>query len=272
MKLVVLLLALVALPATAQSGPVLLRWHVPADSALAFRTTMRNADPAAPADSVGFSFMPRVDRAELTTILRPRPNGEIDVDLVQGDVTFTEDGTASGDSTASIFRMLRQMQASLGGVQLRGRITTSGSVASFWLAQEQKNLVALFFELPADSVAVGDTWALDGVSLLFLRGPFRVDTASRTNTVRLAALDGTPEAPVAVLAYDLRERVEGDFGFMEFVFTGRASFDVAAGTWQGFVGQMRVSQSVKMGDTVMGGGRPTAQDFALEPVLIPSAQ
>ncbi len=269
MKPIVLFLALVALPAAAQSGPVLLRWRVPPDSALAFRTTMRNADPTESADSATVSLMPRVDRAELTTILRPRPDGETDVDLIQGDVAFAESSAADGDSTAAMFRMLRQMQGALGGVQLRARISASGAVTSFWLPQEQKNLVSLFFELPTDSVAVGDEWSLDGVSLLFLRGPFRVDESSRTNTVRLVALEGTPEAPVAMLAYSLREHVAGSFGFMEFGFTGRGAFDVAAGTWQHFAGKMQTSSRVQMGGASMGDGRPSVQDVALEPVRVP---
>lgn len=250
MKALAALALLLAVPAAAQGGPVLLRWQVPADGPLAFRTVLR----AAPADTAASLFQ-TIERADMTAVLRGRPDGEVDVEVVQGDVTFA-DGAAPLQELLESMETLRE---AMGDAQLRARITPAGAITSFWLKQEQKNLVSLFFELPADSVAVGDAWALDGTSLLFLSGPFRVEAAERTNRVRLVALEGGPDRPVAVLEYDVRERVEGDFGRLAFAFEGRGEFDVAAGAWRRFGGRMTAE------NTVMGAQR-TTQIFALDPI------
>ncbi|HEX9952013.1 MAG TPA: hypothetical protein VGB53_09615, partial [Rubricoccaceae bacterium] len=191
----------------------------------------------------------------MTTVLRGRTDGAIDVELIQGEVAFAD------DSTAALLKALRELQQSLGGTQLRGQITTAGEVTSFWLPQEQKNILALFFELPEDSVSIGDVWELSGTSLLSLRGPFNVEEASRSNEVRLVALEGGPARPLATLDYNLRERIAGSFGHMEFVFVGRGEFDVAAGTWRRFGGRMSI-------ESTFMGTQSSSQEFALEPVSV----
>lgn len=232
---------------------MLLRWQVPIDSALAFRTAMRAAETDS---STGLaSLIPSVERADMTTVLRGRSDGQIDVELIQGEIEFAD------DSTAALFEALQELQEALGGTQLRGQITASGVVTSFWLPQEQKNILALFFELPKDSVSVGDVWELGGTSLLSLRGPFQVEEASRTNEVRLSAVGEQAYGSVAILDYDLRERIAGSFGHMEFVFAGRGEFDVAAGTWQRFGGRMSI-------ESTFMGAQSSTQEFALEPVAV----
>lgn len=195
----------------------------------------------------------------MTTVLRGRPDGQIDAELVQGEVEFAD------DSTAALFDILKELQELLGGTQLRGRITPSGEITSFWLPQEQKNLLALFFELPSDSVAVGDSWELSGTSLLFVSGPFQVDEASRTNEVRLVDMEGDSTRPVAVLDYDLRERIAGEFGHMAFEFRGRGEFDVAAGTWRRFGGRMSI-------ESTFMGAQSSTQEFALDPMSAPTEE
>ena len=248
------LLFLLALPAIAQDQPVLLRWQVPSDSALAFRTVMRAAEPDS---STGLaSLIPSVERADMTSVLRGRPDGQIDVELIQGEVEFAD------DSTAALFEALRGLQEALGGTQLRGRITPSGAITSFWLPVDQKSLLALFFELPEDSVSVGDVWELRGTNLLSLRGPFQVEEANRSNEVRLSAVEERASGQVATLDYDLNERIAGSFGHMAFAFEGRGEFDVVAGTWRRFGGRMSIER------TFMG-AQSSSQVFALEPVTVP---
>lgn len=207
--------------------------------------------------SIGLaSLIPSVERADMTTILRGRPDGQIDVELIQGEIEFGD------DSTDTLAKLLSEMQELMGGTHLRGRVTPSGEITSFWLPQEQKNLLSMFFELPSDSIAVGDTWRLNGTSLLFVSGPFIVDKASLTNEVQLVALEGDPMHLIAVLNYNLRERIAGDFGHLEFAFSGRGEFDVAAGTWRRFGGHMSIE------NTFMG-AQSSVQEFALEPVSVP---
>lgn len=262
MRLLVVLLLLVAGSAAAQEGRVLLRWNVPADSALAFRLATTSVEPdSTPEPSGLWSRMPTVERADLTAVLRPLEAGRIEVEFHQGDVVFAE-----GDSTAALFEKLQGLTERLGealGMSsvLRGEIDEAGTIGSFWLPQEQKNLLALYFELPEDSVAVGDTWPLDGAQLLTMRN-VRVDTGTRTNAVRLAAIEGTADRPLAVIEYDLHERVEGSFGHMTFTYRGRGTFDVAAGTWAGFAGRMD-SESTFMGQ------QASSQLVVLEPVSVP---
>lgn len=253
-----------ALPAMAQDGRVLLRWNVPADSALAFRLAATNVDPdSTPEPSGLWGQMPTVEQADMTAVLRPLGGGRLEVEFHRGDVVFAE-----GDSTAALFEKLQGLAESFGealGMSsiLRGEIDEAGTIGSFWLPQEQKNLLALYFELPEDSVAVGDTWRLDGAQLLTMRN-VRVDEGARTNVVRLVAIEGPPDRPLAVMEYDLHERVEGGFGHMTFAYRGQGTFDVVAGTWLGFAGRMD-SESTFMGQQV------SAQQIVLEPVAHPDA-
>ena len=247
MKPLVILLALLALPAAAQSGPVLLRWKVRPDSALAFRTTMRVADE--PSDSADASLLPRVEGGDLTTVLRSRPDDQLDVRVTIGAVTFAD------DSTTAVFDRLREEAG--GALQIQARMTDAGRITS-GLQQEQANMVALFFELPEAPVAVGDTWALDGVRMLAFTGGMQATDSSRTNVVRLVALEGTPEAPIAILEYDLHERLASHSAEMASDVTARGAFDVARGTWQRLDGRMGITNS-------MFDALSMAQTFTLEP-------
>lgn len=241
MKLVALLLVLIALPAAAQSGPVLLRWNVPPDSGLAFLMTTQNAAPPASGDL--FSRLPQPERSEMTTGLRLRPDGEIDVTLTPGAASF------ANDTLAAMYDASRALQEARGALVLHARMTAAGRVIPDDLRQEQVNVVALHFELPGGPVSVGDAWTLDGVRMLSLSGGAQPTDSSRTGDVRLVALEGTPEAPVAVLDYDLHERLVSSYGTMTFGFTGRGLFDVAAGTWRRVDARMRLELPAMLSDS-----------------------
>lgn len=76
------------------------------------------------------------------------------------------------------------------GVLLRGEISERGQIESFYLKSAQKNLIAIFFELPNKAVKIGDTWSLN-VNYLQYDQSFVCKSADRTNKVELIDVPGT---------------------------------------------------------------------------------
>ena len=67
----------------------------------------------------------------------------------------------------TIMKMMKaMMRKSMTGTMLRGTVNKDGSLHSFWVKGEQKNLISLLFELPTQSVKKGDSWTLNNVSLI----------------------------------------------------------------------------------------------------------
>jgi len=176
------------------------------------------------------------DSYSTTTVLTPRPNGNLSVKII---MALSPEMEKPKESPAKFFRDM------LKGVQLRGEITPRGKIASFWLESKQKNLLAMFFGLPGRPVKVGDVWPLE-VSLVSMGHGFICETASRVNQVRLVSVEDTGDGDrVATLDYLLFERVEGRFKMpmggkavpstMAFGFTGRGKFLVGKGRWRKFV-------------------------------------
>jgi len=255
--LLCLLAPLVGSPAEAQTDKVLLRWKLPSDSLLTFQTVMRTVE----SDTVGVltDFVPQIKQADYTLVLSDSVEGQIGVEMLLGDLTFAENGP---DSTETLASALRDLQTTFNsrGVMLKGAIDASGAIQSFWLPQEQRNLVSLFLALPADSVAVGDVWEMEDMNLVSVNG-LPVTKGYKSNRVRLESVETVGGSPVAVLVYALHERVDGPSGMMAISFTGRARFDIARGRWLQFSGEMDNETTFLMGQSGV-------QAIVLHPVLI----
>jgi len=261
---------------------VLLRWQVPAGEAIALRTWMTTLDPsddtimAIDADQLAEGAdLPREVREELnafkvpessslTSILTALPSGNLSVKMVPGKLSPTD--LPGGEEDEGIAEMAKEMK---GTVQLRGEITDSGEIASFYLASQQKNLLALFFELPRDPVSVGDSWSL-GVSLLAMGGGFICDRAARTNRVELVSLrEDEGGELLACMDYCIAESVRGrtpdpfssktEEWSMAMAFVGRGEFLVRKGTWRRFAGRVHTSSTAE-------GFRDMQMHFAMEPL------
>ncbi len=179
----------------------------------------------------------------LVSVLEKKPDGNISVKMFLDNVETLEE---SGED-ASMGQWYGQMLKALEGtVQLQGDVTPDGAIASPFLAQHQKNLLALFFELPVGPVKVGDTWQLDLTCITVNSAQFSVERAERVNQVTLTDVIKTPEGEaVAVLDYVIDESTEGEQNVPMFTngpvsatmkcrFLGRGEFLIDQGRWRTF--------------------------------------
>ncbi len=156
------------------------------------------------------------------------------------------------------------------GVVLRGSVNTNGTLHSFWLKSGQKNLVALLFELPDGPVKAGDTWTLSNVNFVGNDQNFICLEAEKRNIVRLTEIQEVDGELIAIIDYDIREYVLGDFQApvffgeggdpskttMEFSFQARAEFSIDQGKWLSYNGLLALESSGVMNSN-------SKQQFAL---------
>jgi hypothetical protein len=140
----------------------------------------------------------------------------------------------------------KMMEGMVGTVQARATLTGWGLVTSE-LKREQRNLVAIMFELPARPVAVGDTWT-HSADLVKMGEGFE-GKSEVINRVEFVALEKEAEGrTVAVIDFTLAERHDGQFmnrglkkpvpSFMEVSHVGRGEFLVEEGRWRKLAGRM----------------------------------
>jgi|GEM_PF-878405 len=125
-------------------------------------------------------------------------------------------------------------------VMLRGAINEDGSVSSFYVNTAQRNLLGLFFGLPAKPVKVGDSWPVD-VHLVTADQNFICDSASRENKATVADVKFENGQHIVTVKYNLREKIVGTsnmpFGSSSektsetASYQGTARFSVEKGRW-----------------------------------------
>src|SRR5690606_18646859 len=103
---------------------------------------------------------------------------------------------------------MEALQSMYQGVVLRGSVYETGPIHSFWVKNDQKNLIALFFQLPENPVKIGDKWSLE-VNFIGNDQTFVCDNAYKTNEVTLTDIKEVNGEKIAVLEYNLIEFVEG---------------------------------------------------------------
>ena len=139
----------------------------------------------------------------------------------------------------------------LSGTQLKGSIYRNGSIHSFWLNNSQKNLVALFFQLPKKKVKIGDIWSLQDLNYIQYGNIFHCEKADKTNEVKLTGINKTENDVIAVMEYNIHEYVSGKIDFMgslspsqmEMSFKGKSEFSVNKGRWISYVGFLTVKSN-----------------------------
>ncbi len=139
---------------------------------------------------------------------------------------------------------------------LRGSVYKTGKIHSFWIEQNQKNIIALFFELPENKVRIGDSWPLEINCISAYAQNFICDSAARVNKVTLIDLKHENDETIAVLKYDIAEFVKGTFNLPSFEETNKpiktiikcafqaiAEFSVEKGQWISYDGIMSIETS-----------------------------
>ncbi|MEL6527400.1 MAG: hypothetical protein AAFQ07_16990, partial [Chloroflexota bacterium] len=208
------------------------------------------------------------DEQSMISLLELNNRGNVGIEMIIEDTGFEPSNPPENELAASLGEMMMME----GTVQLRGEVTPSGNIASFYNSDSQQNLVAIFFELPTEPVAVGDSWELD-FDCLSVDASFVVEGVSRTNQVTLTEITQNEIGQqVAVIDYIMFENLTGYYdldavGMGAFLDTesteseeqsateadepelstfsctylARGEFLVDEGRWQRLVGEMSVS-------------------------------
>jgi len=245
--------------------PVLFKWKLKPNEVISYKTTMEEVEPGAKAfdmsgimkamgaDSANVSgardMMKKLSAAmkptNMVTQLTEKHKGIIDIELITKN--DNKSPLSGGDSTNMMAEFFRKMAS---GVMLRGAIHDDGTIASFYNKSDQKNIIALFFELPGKAIKQGDSWPLT-VNLVTADQNFKCDSSYRKNEVTAIKVESINGDRVVTLKYDIVEFIKGDFAFpsptgelskvptsMKMTFQGLASFSVEKGRWLTYNGQL----------------------------------
>lgn len=193
----------------------------------------------------------------LISVLERNEVGNITVKMILDDVVTSE--AAPDDMLGTSFnQMLERME---GTVQLRGELRPEGTIASFYLENRQKNLLAIFFELPEGPVKVGDTWQIE-VNCISMGAGFVVTNANKLHEVTLSEITQTLDGrPLAVLDYVIIEVVSGvmdsalsdeQIGVsMSCSYLARGYFLINEGRWHALGGEFAVkSDGIMSGNSI----------------------
>lgn len=203
----------------------------------------------------------------LVSILEKNPRGNISIKIVLDNVDLPEQ--KPGDLMGQEFSQL--LSGLQGTVQLQGEVSPNGEITSFYAAQQQKNLIALFFQLPVTPVKIGDTWPIDLTCIAVNGAQFTIENSDSINQVKLTEITETPTGElVALLDYSIVESVEGKqtlpFASNEAVpssmncsFMGQGQFLIEQGRWQQFSAEYSIQTTGLMTSTVI-------QHLALSPL------
>lgn len=277
MKLVTLLLALL-ISTFCQAQEVQLRWKLQPNEEVRYKTIMQELDTSkvagfslnlggifdllnktkgkdsmekamAAANALFQSLNKAIEDQALISRLTEKRAGVVDIEMTLENKSAPK---RKGDSSATA--MLEMMQKLSGGVMLRGAVYESGDIESFYVKNDQRNLIALFFQLPSHPVLVGDSWPI-GVNFISMDQNFKCDTAYRKNQVTLVDLKTIGTDKVAVLKYDLAEFISGDFAspltrgekggktMMNMRYQAVGEFSLNQGRWLSYNGIISLASS-----------------------------
>lgn len=272
-KLLITAFTLLNLAASGQT--INLKWKIDKNEQLNYLTVMSDIDTSKFEVNFGsffksFSDSTRKGLSEAQSVLKKLNQSLKNIDLVSTltnhgddivDIVMTtrpkEDiQDESNDTTQSkadaIIKMMGKMNK---GVMLRGSVYATGGIHSFWVKSNQKNLIAIFFELPDKPVKVGDTWKLD-IDLIANDQNFSCDSSYKKNEVTLYDIKKVKGETIAVLKYNIVEYVNGVFmmpsvtgegegvkTMMKFTHQAIAEFSVDKGRWISYEGIMNLDAS-----------------------------
>jgi hypothetical protein len=256
-----------------QSGPVFLKWKIRSGDTVFYKTVMediheKDFNLSFDLDALpGFFSDSNKKIGDAKRLFTEINNAFKDYDYI-ANLTANRKGFINVELRVKKKDTARQentlpeaMMMGVGDVVLRGAVTEDGQIQSFYLKNDQKNLLALMFELPGKPVSVGDKWALD-INLISMDQNFICDSSYRKNVVSLTELKKSNKGTIALIKYDILEYVTGDFKVpfgkrtetktqMKMSFYGIAEFSVEKGRWISFDGILSLEASGVMNSKVV---------------------
>jgi len=176
----------------AENKQVLLRWKVPGGRAIGFKTSMapnrvdeqflkfnyKDLQKGTKVASGLFNELAKLRlpaKYPMVTIVKPDLEKNFDVEIIQyEEQPATKPGTKPEDSKSKPKVEL----------QLSGKISNSGKIITFYMQPRQKNILALFFQLPEKPVKVGDTWPVK-TNFISIGAGFICEEAEKSNRVAI---------------------------------------------------------------------------------------
>ncbi len=213
--------------------------------------TLKDSSSDKKVDELVKEFNKEFKNTTLISMLTEQRMGIIDIALRLDKKEISGDSTGDSASIAAK-EMLKYFQSLSKGVALRGAVNENGNVQSFYLKNDQRNLIALFYELPDKPIKVGDSWGLD-IHFLSMDQNCVCDTSYRKNQVKFIGIKKDGTETIAILKYDIEEYVSGDYGspmsdksvktMMRMTYNGIAEFSVEEGRWKNYNGIMSLTAS-----------------------------
>lgn len=255
-----------------QAG-VKLNWKIPNGDTLIYKTVMNQIGESSfemnlgdlfekmteedheDSDLLGQDFFESIkDQFNNTNLITKLTNSDdftdvIDIEIIAERKDYNiEEGTDETD---------RMMNSLMEGTMLRGSVYTYGSLHSFWMKNNQKNLLSLFFELPNKVLHKGDSWTLDNVNFISNDHNFICREAEKKNLATLTDIIEKDGNTIALIDYNILEYVLGDFNTprywenkggniptrIEFIYKGQAEFSISEGKWISYNGIMSLDAS-----------------------------
>ncbi|NOG45775.1 MAG: hypothetical protein HND50_11100 [Calditrichaeota bacterium] len=246
-------------PITNADG-ITLKWKLKTDETIGYKTAMEQVQSSDFEIDFGDNDMPKdeikkvfeglrkeFEKTSFITTMQWNDRGNIETKM------FTE-GYKESESKPLDLKSF-EPSSMMKGVMLRGEINENGQIQSFYLKSAQKNLIAMFFELPNKPVGLGDTWAL-GVSYLQFDQSFVCKSANSDNRVELIDILVEQNDTIVVLKYDISEHAEGFIKnpmtnkkvqtSLSMDFNGIAEFSVSEGRWTNYNGILETTQKGMM--------------------------
>lgn len=182
------------------------------------------------------------------TVLTKNKRGVIDIEM-----KLKTDSTSNKNDSSGVVEIAKMKSLLSGGIMLRGAITEEGAIESFYIKNDQRNLLALWYELPNKEVKVGESWPLD-LHLISMDQNFKCDSSFRINKVTLTDVHKIGNQTIVVLKYDIEEYVDGEFYnpfqsnkpqkmMMKALYKGSSEFSIEKGKWISYNGIMTVSST-----------------------------
>lgn len=133
----------------------------------------------------------------VTTKLSKNEKGFIDLEMVRKvkERVDTSKKEAKDTLKSTQEKKIKEMKED---VMVRGAITENGTIQSFYVDNNQKNLISLFFELPNKPIKIGDSWSLD-IHFISLNESFKCDTSFKNNNITLIDIKKNGDETIAVL-------------------------------------------------------------------------
>lgn len=178
------------------------------------------------------------EKSEQYFVLGKDKDNSINVKLIKDDVHKTlPDDSKEHDFFTSVL--------------MRGKINRDGTLNSFYIDRNEKNVLSLFFGLPDHEISVGDVWK-SNVDLLSMDPLFNCTQSNKENKVELTKIEVINGIRYATLQYHIVEFVEGNFGEIgtlvrrksasnvKVSFNGEGVFCVDKGRWTKYDGKLNV--------------------------------